>query len=151
MTKFAQLAALLFAAVAASAAIAQDVDPNDDLDPVDFEVPVEGATNTPSCLALLCMAGVSENGGIAEGCEGAVASYFNIVRTRTVVVSTRNGPIQQEVFDGEATQTARLEFLTSCPSDSDNDDILRNISASYGAVDNDPAPRIGDGDEEIQP
>ncbi|MCY0386744.1 conjugal transfer protein [Robbsia sp. Bb-Pol-6] len=72
-----------------------------------------------ACATVLCMAGMLQGQGKADGCDGAIADYFNIV-------SYRHGHI-----DFNAMGRKRLDFLNECSA---NDGWARKINDRFGST-----------------
>jgi TrbM len=74
-----------------------------------------------ACASLLCMAGKLHGQPGGPECHGPISDYFSILKFG------RRGR-----FDAGRTASARLGFLTSCPSDVG--DWPSRINSSYGTL-----------------
>lgn len=79
------------------------------------------AKASDACASLLCMAGKLQGQPGGPECSGPIGDYFSILKFG-----------KRGRFDASRTANARLQFLTSCPSDVG--DWPTRINASYGTL-----------------
>lgn len=74
-----------------------------------------------ACASLLCMAGKLQGQAGGPECNGPISDYFSIIKFG-----------KRGRFDAGRTASARLQFLTNCPSNAG--DWPSRINASYGTL-----------------